>query len=261
MIRYQAVSKRYGRWPGRGNVALRGLDLRVRPGELVALVGRNGAGKSTVLGLTLGFLRASEGRVRIGGLVPRDYVRRHGAGYLPEGFAPPGQLRADRVLHRLALMDGMDRSEARRRVREALARAGLEGSGRSRVKTLSRGNRQRLGVAQLLLRPRDVLLLDEPWGGLDPGGRSRLREILGELRRERPGAAVVVASHDLDQVARVADRAVVLDEGRAVDRVRLRGADDAGDLERRVLECGVVAGRGRAERDGRRPPPRVECAG
>lgn len=261
MIRYQAVSKRYGRWPGRGNAALRGLNLRVRPGELVALVGRNGAGKSTVLGLTLGFLRASDGSVRIGGLVPRSYVRRHGVGYLPEGFAPPGQLRADRVLRRLALLGGLDRTEARRRVREALARTGLEGSGRRRVRTLSRGNRQRLGVAQLLLRPRDVLLLDEPWGGLDPGGRCRLREILGELRRKRPGAAVVVASHDLGQVARVADRAVVLDGGRAVDRVRLGGADDAGELERRVLECGVVAGRGRAERDGRRPPPRVGGAG
>ncbi len=261
VIRFQAVSKRYGRWPGRRNEALRALDLRVRPGELVALVGRNGAGKSTVLGLTLGFLRASEGRVRVGGEAPRTYVRGHGAGYLPENFSPPGQLRADRVLLRLALLDGLDRAAARRSVREALARAGLEGSGRRRVKTLSRGNRQRLALAQLLLRSREVLLLDEPWGGLDPGGRSRLREILGELRRERPGAAMIVASHDLGQVARVADRAVVLDEGRAVDRVRLGRADDAGDLERRVLECGVGAGRGRAERDGRRAPPRVGGAG
>ena len=257
MIRFQAVSKRYGGIPGRGKAALRGLDLRVRPGECVALVGPNGAGKSTVAGLALGFLRPSAGRVRVGGLEPREYVRRHGAGYLPERFSPRGGLRAGRLLRRLARLDGLDRADARRRVREALARAGLAGSSRRPVGALSRGQRQRLGVAQLLLRPRAVVLLDEPWSGLDPEGRSRLREILGELR----GAALVVASHDLAQVARVAERAVVLDGGRAVDRVRLDGQNGAADLERRVLECGVDAGRGRAERDGGRPPPRTGGAG
>lgn len=257
MIRLEAVSKRYGRLPGRGDAAVRGLDLRVRSGECVALVGPNGAGKSTVVGLVLGFLRPTGGTVRVGGLGPREHVRRHGTGYLPEGFSPRGRLRAGRVLRRLALLDGLSRREARWRAGEALDRVGLEGSGRRRVEALSRGERQRLGVAQLLLRPRGVVLLDEPWGGLDPEGKTRLREVLAELRTERPGAAVVVASHDLDQVTRVADRAVVLVRGRAVDRLRLGGETDVGGLERRILECGDTPGRGRAERDGRRSPPRA----
>lgn len=261
MIRLQAVSKRYGRLPGRGDAAVRELDLRVRSGECVALVGPNGSGKSTVVGLVLGFLRPTVGTVLIGGLGPREHVRRHGAGYLPERFSPRGGLRAGGVLRRLALLDGLARGEARRRVGEALDRVGLEGSSGRRVAALSRGERQRLGVAQLLLRPRDVVLLDEPWGGLDPEGKTRLREVLAELRTERPEAAVVVASHDLDQVARVADRAVVLVRGRVVDRLRLGGEGDAGNLERRILECGDAVGRGRAERDGRRPPPRAGGAG
>jgi len=261
VIDFQAVSKRYGRLPGRGKSAVRGLDLRIRSGECVALVGPNGAGKSTVVGLALGFLRPSEGTVRIGGLGPREYVRSHGAGYLPERFSPRGGLRADRVLGRLARLDGLDRGEARRRVREALDRVGLAGSRRRRARDLSRGERQRLGVAQLLLRPRGVVLLDEPWGGLDPEGKARLREALVGLRGERPGAAVVVASHDLDQVARVADRAVVLDRGRVVDRLSSGAGRDAGTLERRVLECGGSTGRGRAERDGGRPPPRARGSG
>lgn len=261
MIRFQAVSKRYGRLPGRGETALRQLDLRVRRGECVALVGPNGAGKSTVVGLALGFLRPSAGRVRVGGLEPRRYVRRHGAGYLPERFSPRGRLRARQVLDRLARLDGLDGPDARERAREALARVGLADAARTRVRALSRGNRQRLGVAQLLLRPRDLIVLDEPWGGLDPGGKGRLREALAALRGQRPGAAVLVASHDLGQVARVADRAVVLARGREADRLPTGDGADAALLEERILECGGDAGRGRAERDGRRPPPRAGAVG
>lgn len=262
MIRFEAVSKRYGPLPGTGAAALRRLDLRVHSGECVALVGPNGAGKSTIIGLALGFLRPSAGRVRVGGLAPRRYVRGHGAGYLPERFSPPGRLRAAEVLRRLALLDGMGAGEARATAREALDRTGLGASAGDRVRGLSRGNLQRLGVAQLLLRPRAVVLLDEPWGGLDPEGKSRLRALLADLRRSRPDAAMVVASHELGQVARVADRAVVLAGGRVSGRLALGPGTDGDVLERRILECGDAdaPGRGRAERDGRRSPPRAEGA-
>lgn len=209
----------------------------MRPGECVGLVGPNGAGKSTVLGLALGYLRPSAGRVRVAGLPPRRYVRRRGVSHLPERFRPPGRVRAGDLLRRLALLDGLRRREARERAEEALARSGLEGAGPRRVRELSRGNRQRLGVAQLLVRPREVVLMDEPWGGLDPEGRRRLRRLTEELRRGRRTPAVLVASHDLDQVARVADRAVVLVGGRASKRVPLAGATDGESLERLILEA------------------------
>lgn len=257
MIRFQGVSKRYGRLPGRRRAALRGLDLRVRPGECVGLVGPNGAGKSTVMGLALGFLRPSVGRVRVGGLPPRRYARTTGVSHLPEALSPPARLRAGDLLRRLALLDGLGRREAREAAREALERAGLGDAADRRVGELSRGRKQRLGVAQLLLRPRDVVLLDEPWSGLDPEGRRRLRRLTAELRRSRPAAAVLVASHDLDQVARVADRAVVLVGGRARERLPLEGPADGALLEARILEAEEAGpprgGRGRLRRGMRSP--------
>lgn len=238
MIRFQRVSKRYGLRPvSRGDPALRSLDLRAPGGECLALVGPNGAGKSTVLGLTLGYLRPTAGTVRVGGLPPSRFVRARGAGYLPEGFRPPRRLRSREVLRRLALLDGLGGRAARRRAGEALERVGLGGSAGDRVGGLSSGNRQRLGIAQLLLRPRRLLLLDEPWSGLDAGGRSRLRGILAQLRRHRPESIVLLASHDLDQVARVADRAVLLHRGRAAAERRIAPSDDGAALERWVLEA------------------------
>lgn len=235
MISFDAVEKSYGRLPGRREAALRGLDLRVGRGECVALVGPNGAGKSTVIGLVLGFLRPDAGRVRVAGSAPGRYVRTSGAGYLPERFSPPSRLRAVEVLRRLALLEGIPRRDAAVRARDALVRVGLDGLGARRVRGLSRGQRQRLAIAQLLLAPGEVLLLDEPFGGLDPEGRSTLRAILAGFRRDRPGAAVLVASHDLREVARAGDRAVVLRRGRAVDEVALGGDGAAARLERRVL--------------------------
>lgn len=249
MIRFEAVSKRYGRLGGRREPALREVDLRVRPGERVALVGPNGAGKSTVVGLAMGFLRPSAGRVRLGGLPPRRFVRTRGVGCLPESFDPPGRLRAEQYLRRRAVLDGVAGGSVRSRSREALERAGLSGAAEKRVRSLSRGNRQRLGVAQLLLRPRRALLLDEPWSGLDPGGKRMLRDVLSAVRRARPGTSVLMSSHDLGQVAAAADRAVLLVDGRAAEEVTL---DDGGGDGARLEERIVARGCGRPSRAEKR---------
>lgn len=241
MIRFQRVSKRYGSGPGSAVPALRSFDLRARSGECVALVGPNGAGKSTVLGLLLGFLRPSAGAVRVADLPPERFVRTRGAAYLPEGYRPPERIRAGALLRRLAALDGLGWREARRRSAEVLERVGLGGSDRARVGTLSRGNRQRLGVAQLLLRPRRLTVLDEPWSGLDAEGRSRLRSVLAGLRRERPETTLLLASHDLGQVSRVADRAVLLDRGRCAGERGVGAGDDGAALERWVLGAAGAA--------------------
>lgn len=235
MIRFQRVGKRYGSGPGSAVRALRSFDLRVPPGESVALVGPNGAGKSTVLGLLLGFLRPTRGAVRVADLPPERFVRSRGVGYLPEGYRPRERIRAGALLRRLAALDGLGWREARRRTVEVLGRVGLGGSAGVRVGTLSRGNRQRLGVAQLLLRPRRLILLDEPWSGLDAEGRSRLRSVLAQMRRERPETTLLLASHDLGQVARVADRAVLLDRGRSAGERKIRAGDDGAALETWVI--------------------------
>ena len=215
MIELKEVTKRYGR-KGAGAEALRDVSLTFTRGTVSAVVGPNGAGKSTLLSLLLGFIRPSGGSIEIDGELPRDYLREHGAGYLPERFSLPGEWRARDAIRMFARLDGADASGAD----DALALLGLEPHLGSRVRELSRGLLQRLGLAQALLAGRDLVVLDEPTEGLDPVWRLRLRDIVANLSAQ--GRTVIIASHDLGEVERIADRAVVLDGGAIRDVLDVR---------------------------------------
>jgi ABC-type multidrug transport system ATPase subunit len=206
MIELENVSKRYGR-RGAGARALHDVTLHVPAGSVWAVVGPNGAGKSTLLSLILGFIRPSTGRVLIGGVPPRDYLRDEGAAYLPERFTIPGEWKVRDALRMLARLDGGTDADAA----AALARLGLEPHMHKRAGELSRGLLQRVGLAQALLVRRALVVLDEPTEGLDPIWRIRLRDIVAGLRDE--GRSVVIASHDLGEVERTADRALLLEHG------------------------------------------------
>lgn len=238
MIRLRDVSKRY-RSLRSTTVALDGLNLLVPVGEFVALVGPNGAGKSTLFGVLLGFLRPDGGSATVGGLDPREWVRQNGVGYLPEVPSIPRRWRARETLIRLGVLDGLRRSDLDRQVDAALERTGLTARCATRTGALSKGSRQRLAIAQLLLQPRTLMLLDEPFAGLDPFWRSGLRELLTQLRRDRPATTIIMASHDLAEVGRLADRVVMLADGRV--RRELGCPRDAGvDLDLALLsEAGV----------------------
>ncbi len=207
MIRFENVSRRYGS-RRRGVLALRDVALDIERGSACAVVGPNGAGKSTLFALTLGFLRPTDGAVAIDGRTPREYVRDSGAGYLPERFGPPSAWRVLDMLRALARLEGASPAAAD----EALARWGLESHAEREVGQLSHGLRQRLGLAQALLVPRALVVLDEPHEGLDPLWRVRLREAVLALREA--GTTVLVASHDLVEVERMAAQVVLLDAGR-----------------------------------------------
>lgn len=226
------------RWRGRSRsdvVALAGLSLEVSAGERVLLAGPNGAGKSTLLAVVAGLVRADAGAARVGGLDPAAYVRAHGVGWLADGVPFPRGLPVREALVRLGLLDGLSGRVLRRRVEAALDRTGLADRRAERAGSLSRGLRQRLGVAALLLRPRALLLLDEPLAGLDPAWRAELRAILDELHRGDPSRTVLVASHELREAARMADRVVVVAGGRAADDLSPAVGPD--ELERRVLSA------------------------
>jgi ABC-type multidrug transport system ATPase subunit len=205
MIELQAVTKRYGR-KGAYPDALHDVTAAVPKGEVWAIVGPNGAGKSTLLSLVLGFIRPSAGKLRIDGEAPRDYLRVHGAAYLPERFRVPDAWTVAGALRLFAQLEGGPTN-----VSGAVARLGLEPHLDRRAGELSRGLMQRLGLAQALLARRELVVLDEPTEGLDPIWRIRLRDLLRELRDG--GATIILASHDLAEVERVADRAIVLDSG------------------------------------------------
>jgi ABC-2 type transport system ATP-binding protein len=229
VIRFEDVHKEFGRLvPGRRVAALNGVTLDVGPGDALALVGPNGAGKTTLLQLLLGFLRPTDGRVRIGEMAPRRYVERHGVGYLPERVALPGHWTVSRALHAAAALAEVD--DASDVIAREMEGCGLVEMADRPFRALSTGYRQRLGLAQALLAPRKVLLLDEPAHGLDPEWSVRLHERVRGWREEDPERILMLVTHDMEEVDRLADEMVVLRDGRVIRRERL----GAGDAERLV---------------------------
>jgi ABC-type multidrug transport system ATPase subunit len=187
------------------------------------LAGPNGAGKSTLIALLLGFLGPTRGTVRIHGLPPRRFVEHHGIGYLSELVNIPPLWRVHHALRRYALLAGVPADEMQTRVARSIEWLGLGEHRTKRVRQLSKGNLQRLGLAQALLHDESVVVLDEPTHGLDPVWTQRFRDVVQELRR--PDRIILIASHNLDELARLADRVAILDHGRLQRIVRMRGSD------------------------------------
>jgi ABC-type multidrug transport system ATPase subunit len=214
MIELRQVSKVYGPAPGRGRavVALEETSLGIPAGTTWAVVGPNGAGKTTLFALTLGFLGPTTGQVRIDGLAPRAFTRRHGAAYLPERFQLPGEWSITAALHALARLERHRGPDAKRRADQAIERFGLAPHAHKPLATLSRGLLQRVGLAQTLLGESPLVVLDEPTEGLDPLWRVQFRDLIAELHRD--GRTTLIASHDLAEVERIAEQAVLLEAGR-----------------------------------------------
>jgi energy-coupling factor transport system ATP-binding protein len=202
-------------YPGSELLALAGVSLELRAGEYVGVVGPNGGGKSTLLRLINGLLRTDSGNVRVGGLDPASepYLVRRRVGMLfqnPEnGLVAP--FVEDDVAFGLENL-GVERTEMRRRVREAIRAVGLEGYERREPHTLSGGEKQRVALAGLLALDPEVLLLDEPTSMLDAAGRAEVLERLVALRGSR---TVVHVTHHLDELLD-ADRVLVLNAGKLV---------------------------------------------
>jgi len=226
MIRFADVSKTYRPLLSRREVrAVDGFSLEVAAGEVLGIAGPNGAGKSTLLSLALGFLRPTAGQVMIDGVTPAAFVRRNGIAYLSELVTIPPWWTVRGALRRYATLTGVPGPAVAERVEAVIDRLGIDEHRRKQVKQLSKGNLQRLGLAQTLLSDSPVVILDEPTHGLDPLWTQRFRDIVGELRR--PDRAVVIASHNLDELERLADRVAILDRGR-LTRVADGSAEEDG---------------------------------
>jgi ABC-type multidrug transport system ATPase subunit len=225
VIELRQVGKTYRPLVGRPVRAVDGFSLTVERGEVVGIVGPNGAGKSTLISLLLGYLAPTDGVVRIDGRPPRAFVEEHGIGYVSELVAINPRWRTDEALHRFAVLAGVPKREEEGRVARVLDRVGIAEHRDKRVRALSKGNLQRLALGQALLAPAPLLVLDEPTHGLDPVWTIRFRDLVAELRG--PGVAVLVASHNLDELQRVADRVAIIDRGRLQRVVETRNAAPA----------------------------------
>lgn len=195
---------------------MHGIDLDVAAGEIHALVGLNGAGKSTLMRLLLGMLRPQSGTVTICGTDLNDAPTRawRHVGHFIEHPLAYGELTARANLEIGARIHGVEARRVSHVVDAALTEFALESYGPVRSRSLSLGNRQRLGLASALLHNPKLIVLDEPSNALDPQGVILLRESL--LRRAAAGAGILVSSHHLDEVARVATRITVINAGLVV---------------------------------------------
>lgn len=206
MVEFIGVCKRFGKVQ-----ALEQLTLSIQPGEIVGLLGHNGAGKTTSMKLILGLLRPCAGEIRVMGVSPslrHSREQRRSIGFLPENVSFYQQLSGHEVLSYFARLKGVTLPE----VKQLLERVGLEAAAKRRVKTYSKGMRQRLGLAQALLGEPQLLMLDEPTAGLDPTATREFYAMLDQLRDR--GTTVLLSSHLLAGIERYIDRAAILGQGR-----------------------------------------------
>ncbi len=195
-------------------VALDGVSFDVGEGSMVGFVGPNGAGKTTAMRITLGVLGADAGEVRWRGR-PVDGVARRRFGYIPEERGLYPKMRVLDQLVYLARLHGVGRAAAGIRGLEILETLGVADRAKDRVESLSLGNQQRVQLAAALVYEPDLLVLDEPFSGLDPVGTDVLIEVLDRERASR-GVPIVFSSHQLELVERVCDRVVMIVDGRIV---------------------------------------------
>ena len=225
MLVVEGISKRFGTL-----VALEGVSFRVEPGEVVGFLGPNGAGKTTTLRIVTGYLHPDEGRVLVDGhevaRAPLEARRR--MGYMPESVPLHGELRVEEYLAFRGRLKEVPERELPARIGWALASVKLEGARRRLIGRLSRGTRQRVGIADALLARPALLVLDEPHAGLDPLQLAELRALIGELAREH---TLLLSSHVLAEIEAVARRVVVVARGRVVLDEPLAAVRARGTLE------------------------------
>ncbi|RJQ54236.1 MAG: ABC transporter ATP-binding protein [Actinobacteria bacterium] len=191
--------------------AVDGLNLEVATGQIQGLLGPNGAGKTTTLKSIMGFVRPTEGSIRIFGRDAKDSEVHRRIGFLPEQPYFYGYLNPRQTLSFYARLCGLDKTTTRRRILELLELVGLSDSAHMKLSKFSRGMLQRLGIAQALVSDPDLVILDEPASGLDPIGQKEMRNLVLELKGR--GKTVLLSSHQLSEVEAICDSVSIIGSG------------------------------------------------
>ncbi|MBO3810270.1 MAG: ABC transporter ATP-binding protein [Candidatus Brockarchaeota archaeon] len=194
--------------------ALNSIDMKVPKASVFGLFGPNGSGKTTLISILVGLLLPTSGSARVLGFDAAEHsveIRRR-VGLLPEGFGFYDHMTALENLTFLATLDGITSDQRRKRALEALETVGLKDRADAKVSTFSRGMRQRLGVAQALLKDPELLIFDEPTVGIDPEGAAEFRNLVRRMNRE--GKTILLSTHLLYEVGMICTHAAIIREGR-----------------------------------------------
>lgn len=208
-----ALTKVFQDFWGRDKVlAVDGLDLEIRPGEVFGLLGPNGSGKTTTIKILLGLLYATRGAARVFGRPPTETAVKARIGFMPEESYLYRYLNAVETLDYYGCLFKLDRSERRLRTEQLIEMVGLKRAAKRPVGTYSKGMARRIGLAQALINDPDLLILDEPTTGLDPQARHLVWQRLRELKEN--GMTILLTTHYMEEAAQLCDRLAVMDEGR-----------------------------------------------
>lgn len=228
MIEVQNLTKKYGRF-----TAVNDLSFEVGAGQVVGFLGPNGAGKTTTLRMLTGFLPPTAGKAFINGHdVFKDSIKaRQSIGYMPENVPLYDDVRVREYLSFRAHLKGLRGRDARNHVAEALEMCGLQHMRRRMIKTLSKGYRQRVGLADALINQPPLLVLDEPTNGLDPNQIRSIRKLIKRLGEKH---TILISTHILSEVEMVADHVVIIDSG------QIKASDTPQNLIENMRTAGCV---------------------
>lgn len=210
MIEVQNLTKSYG-----GTLAIQSLNFSVKKGEVVGFLGPNGAGKSTTMKIITGFMAPTSGRAVVGGYDvfenPIEVKKR--IGYLPETPPVYGDMKVRDYLQYVAELKGVEKSKMAKNVSNAIEKTHLGSVEKRLIQNLSKGFRQRVGIAQALVSDPEVLILDEPTVGLDPKQVAEIRDLIRELRGQH---TIILSTHILPEVQATCERIIIINKGRIV---------------------------------------------
>lgn len=198
-----------------GQIAINGISFSIKPGEIIGLLGPNGAGKTTTIRMLAGVLPPTSGQLEIDNqsFLQHEVSLKSQIGYLPENNPLYDDLTVEEHLHFYANLKGLSQSEAVEAINFAVAKTGISEVYYRPIAELSKGYRQRVGLAQAILKKPNILLLDEPTEGLDPNQRKDIQSLLTELKQDR---TVIVSSHVLSEIQKLANRIIIIHQGKVV---------------------------------------------
>lgn len=228
MIEVNQLTKRYAR-----HEAVRGINFSVAQGEIVGFLGPNGAGKTTTLRMLTGYLPPTSGTATIAGfdIFRKSIDARRKIGYMPENVPLYDDMRVREYLKFRGQLKGLSNSDTRRRVGDVIDICGLDAVRRKMIKTLSKGYRQRVGLADALVHDPELLILDEPTNGLDPNQIRQIRELIRHLGQTH---TVLISTHILSEVEMICNRVIIIDGG------RIKAADTPANLVGQMRAAGRI---------------------